>query len=217
MGARYAVLVAMILSVAAVADAAESSPSDGSFLQADPVPGMPLAYRDQGQLSDRVRDAMRAEVARILTDAGISVDEFTREELDEGRQPVDGVLVSILVWDKHPTYWKLQENTLGVTILGETVPSVVYVFYPVVLRELGIGTKKSASYTDEEIGRALARLAVHEIVHAFCPDHKHTRWGIMGHIQGARSLTDAGATLGGSAATALVEAWGTARDAIAQP
>ncbi len=206
MGARYAVLVAMVLSVGAVADAAEGSPTDRFLLQADPAPGIPLAYLDQGQLSDGVRDAMRAEVARILEDAGIAVDEFTREQLDEGRQPVDGVLVSILVWDKHPTYWKLQENTQGVTIPGETVPSVVYVFYPVVLRQLGIETKRSASYTDEKIGRALARVAVHEIVHAFCPDHKHTRWGIMGHIQGAKSLTDTGTTLGRSAARALVEA-----------
>lgn len=154
---------------------------------------------------------MRAEVRRIVEAAGVPVDDMTEAALNGGRRSAYGFLLRVVVRDAGPMAWGLPDHAMGVTVGEQMPPANVYLFYPSIMRVLGVRDRGRQPFTDEEIGRALGRVVVHELVHAFAPRHKHGGWGIMGHAQDRHSLTVAGATLDEQSAEALVEGWERAK------
>ena len=211
-----------VASVAMAQQVADANSSPARVLGADDaaaveeVAGMPLAYFDQAYMNPARDAAMRAEVVRILETAGVPVDDMTEAALSGGRRSVYGFLLRIVIRDASPIAWDLPDHAMGVTIGRQMPPSNVYLFYPSIVRVLGIEGGRRKSLTDEEIGRALGRVVVHELVHAFAPDHEHGGWGIMGHAQDRHSLTVAGATLDEESAGALMQGWNRAQQVGAE-
>lgn len=174
---------------------------------ADGFGGMPLAYFDQASIKEARAQAMRAEVQRILAAAGIALRDTTAAIRDDGSASTSDYLVRVVILDISPLRWDLPDHAMGVTFGRQMPPGNVYLFYPSILRQLGIANERRPSLTDEEVGRALGRVVVHELVHAFAPSQKHSSQGITGHSQDRRSLTVSGVVLDDDAAAALARGW----------
>lgn len=123
------------------------------------------------KLVSRGYDTMAREVSAILLDAGVEV-EWTPLIVE----PSDGVVVVLTPADG--SKWGLQSGTLG-AVMGRGGPvTCVYVFFPAVARLLGVRRTRSAR-DFHELGKAIGRVAAHEIVHAFTPEFPHTPEGLM--------------------------------------
>ena len=82
--------------------------------------------------------------------------------------------------------WRLQPNVLGVVVLEEeesdTCPTV-YIFYPNVVRTLGLDPASNVSMmaprAHRDISRVLSRVILHEVVHAVTRHASHSAAGVM--------------------------------------
>lgn len=208
MALRHSLLAVAILAVVSTAAAQEQDKvdSDADATQRAVVgAGILLAYFDQSELAEARAVAMRAEVARILAEAGIPLQDTSEAMRDDGSASTSGYLMRVVIFDISPLRWNLPDHTMGVTMGRQMPPANVYLFYPSILRQLGIANERNPSLTEDEVGRALGRVVVHELVHAFAPDHKHGSQGITGHAQDRLSLTVAGIVLDDESAAALAE------------
>ncbi|HSF15916.1 MAG TPA: hypothetical protein VLK65_10230 [Vicinamibacteria bacterium] len=133
-----------------------------------------IHWSDQrGYLRDKLvargYDTMAREVSAILHDAGVEV-EWTPLIAE----PSDGVVVVLTPSDG--SRWGLPSGTLG-AVMGRGGP-VSCVFVPAVARLLGVRRTRSAR-DFHELGKAIGRVAAHEIVHAITPGFPHTPEGLM--------------------------------------
>ena len=127
------------------------------------------------KLLARGYDTMTREVAAILADAGIDVSwsPLTQEALDS-----KGIVV--VLTPAEATNWGLPSETLG-AVMGRDGPvACVYVFYPAVARMLRARRSTARSTRDfHDLGKAIGRVASHEIVHAMTPELPHAGSGLM--------------------------------------
>lgn len=210
MARRKAILIRLII-VGLIPFAAAAEPQqEVASVESTRATRLPLAYFGPPELGDGVGEAMEAEVARILEAAGVPVELFSEEALDRGQRPSCGFLVRVVIRDHSPVSWGLPDGAMGVTMGRQMPPTNVYVFRQVVLQTLGVANDRAGYLSDAELGRAFGQVIVHELVHGFAPDHKHSGWGIMGHAQDATSLTQANRELKGRTVEALQDAWRTA-------
>jgi hypothetical protein len=85
---------------------------------------------------------------------------------------------------------------MGVVLLPQrTRQSSAYLFYPPILRNVGLGRKAGAMLTPRErkdVARVLARVLVHEVIHAIAPHLSHADDGVMHDalLTGALSRTE---------------------------
>jgi hypothetical protein len=157
-----------------------------------------VAYFSSAQLSD---------VERIFAEIGFEVRTHDVEELSSPGAPAPETLLRLVILEQGAQRWGINPAALGAMIGRQEPPSAVYLFASPIRRVLGIANKRDGYLSAEAVGRAFGRVAVHEIVHAYAPDHPHSGWGITGHAQDARSLTQAGIVLDERAARAFTEAW----------
>lgn len=202
-------LMLALLSLAGAVASVEAAQQQEAVASPETV-AVPLTAISMVPLTERVRQTMTREVTRIFEAAGVPVRFLTLDEADTATSRCK-FLVRVLIRDAEPLSWNLPGETMGVTIDPQAPPGSIYLFHPAIVRNLGISDPRSGATSDERLGRALAYITVHELVHAFAPDHPHTGWGIMGYIQDAASLTQAGRTLDRSAARALRQGWHRAR------
>lgn len=129
----------------------------------------------QDKLLARGYETMTREVAAILADAGLDVSwaPLTEDALDE-----EGIVVVLTPADA--TKWGLPAGTLG-AVMGRDGPvPCVYVFYPAVARMLRVRRTATRTTRDfHELGKAIGRVASHEIVHAMTPELPHSGTGLM--------------------------------------
>lgn len=169
---------------------------------------LPVAYFIGVELNDTAAIIMRGEVEHIFKDAGIPVREISLPELAAHRKLSCSPLFRVIIRDADPGDWNLPGNVLGVTFAYHQLPGSVHLFYREILRTLGIphAQARDPRY-DEFVGRALARVAVHELVHVLAPDLRHTLSGIMGHQQDTHSLTTKTLPLHPSSSEAAQQGW----------
>lgn len=159
-----------------------------------------LAWSDQeGFLRDKLvprgTTTMASEVAAILGDAGVHV-AWSRLSSDEA------VDVVVILTPADPTSFGLPSRTLG-AVMGRDGPfQCVYVFYPAVTRLLGTGRPRTTR-DFYELGKAIGRVAAHEIVHALTPEQPHTSSGLMMARLTGNALRGRALHLSKSAATAF--------------
>jgi hypothetical protein len=121
---------------------------------------------------------IREEVESTFRDAGIGV-RFAEEPEPDPRSP--GVTVVVTPSDPAGAGWRLAPTAMGVHLVAQRSSSV-FVFYRRVVRALGgsdgaVGLRQPGER--RELSRAIARVAVHEIVHRFAPDLPHADSGLM--------------------------------------
>jgi hypothetical protein len=146
---------------------------------------------------------IRSEIDSILRNAGVSVRFANR--------PVPGALgVTVVVTPSEPSGagWNLRPTAMGVYLAAET-SSTVFVFYNRVVRVLGYsGASKGLALPAErrDLSRAVARVAVHEIVHRLAPEMPHASDGLMQGRLTRQVLTRERVSLDESSREAVVSA-----------
>jgi len=163
-----------------------------------------LAYFDGTGMSPEVRQAMQEEVERVFGEVGVSVRSLGPENMAEAMAVPGTFVLQVMIMAKAPSGWDLPPHALGVYFNGQTYPpQAVYAFKPSIYKELELDTRGENYLRPEEIGRAFGRVVAHEVVHALAPEHKHKGWGILGHAQDERSLTQPQLSIHDSAGEAL--------------
>ncbi|HSF20221.1 MAG TPA: hypothetical protein VLK65_32205 [Vicinamibacteria bacterium] len=123
--------------------------------------------------------AVRDEITSLLSDAGV------RPDWTEFRGPAAGAgaEVNIVVSPSVPSGpgWTLEPTAMGVYLTdGES--SVVFVFHRSILSALGLPAARERLLDPKErrdVRRALARVAVHEVIHRLVPGLRHAEGGLM--------------------------------------
>ena len=83
-------------------------------------------------------------------------------------------------------------HILGATRSRDLRNATVWVYFDEVASALGLARRPTESWSARErgaLGRALGRVAAHEIVHALLPERPHDRAGLMSPSFGPRELT----------------------------
>jgi hypothetical protein len=164
------------------------------------LPSLTLSWSDGHGLVPE-GDAVRSEVDAILWNAGLSTRWV--EEVDRARL----ASVRVVVSPSEPSGpgWNLEPPALGVYLVSEE-SSAAFVFHDRVLAVLGLS--RSGVRTPAErrmLARALARVAVHEIVHRIAPALPHAEAGIMRSRLDRALLTRERAFLDSSSVASLLE------------
>jgi hypothetical protein len=155
----------------------------------DPLDAMPCAFEEMTMEADRVFNAMGVRVAWLKA----TQDTYTRPP------QVHAVLVD---GREAPG----RELTMGATQRDRTSGLHTWVSLPAVKRTLGIDPTPGRSISPGQrwqIARAVARVLVHEVVHAVAPSLPHAERGLMGHRLNRQFLLSAGVRFDPAAAAAL--------------
>lgn len=83
-------------------------------------------------------------------------------------------------------------HVMGATRSRDARHATVWVYFDEVAATLGLAGRNAQSWSGMEriaFGRALGRVAAHEVVHALLPERPHDRAGLMSPALGRRELT----------------------------
>ena len=121
---------------------------------------------------------VRQEVDRLLEQVG--VETSWRVASAGSNEPPGSNEVRIFLTKSNSKSWGIKGNALG-TILGKP-RRYVYVFVPNLMAALRISRLEELDRSPgrmNELARAMGRVIVHEIGHAFNPGRPHTDSGLM--------------------------------------
>jgi len=124
---------------------------------------------------------IRAEAEPIFRDLGVPV----RWEVGTDPRPsaAGEVRIQVVLMPSEPSGWGVSGNAMGVVLLPDRGrQDSVYLFYPPILRNAGLGRRAGAMLRPPErrdLSRAIARVVVHEVVHAIAPNLSHADEGVM--------------------------------------
>jgi hypothetical protein len=162
---RYAVWIA-ILMVAATVRGGEREALELVWLDA------------HGLFPDFER--VRAEADPIFRDLGAAV----RWEVGSDPRPsaAGGVRIQVILMPSEPSGFRISPDTMGVVLLPNRDPQTsAYLFYRPILRNVGLrnGGGMMDPRARKDVARAIARVLVHEVVHAVAPNLSHADEGVM--------------------------------------
>jgi len=149
----------------------------------DDPPELVLGWRDPHGLCAVAEDVVRAEMQRVLGTLGVRTRWLNQPE-HEGSEAVPGAAdaVDILLLDQSPDNWGLPEHTLGAVRGPEASRSTLFVFVRNILRYTHRRLDPHQCLqrrARNQVGRAVARVIVHELVHLIAPEHPHAGFGLM--------------------------------------
>ena len=168
-----------------------------------------LALFDGLGLTSAAETSMLREAERIFASIGVDVNWLDRAE-DPSAPRAAPVEVKVILSRSHPASWDLKERTLGVVLAPHW--DTVFIFPHRVARTLGMGDKadlRALVARNPQVGQALGRVIVHEVIHAIAPAHLHAEVGIMRGHQTRHSLIVEEARLDGRCATAFRQGIGS--------
>ena len=126
-------------------------------------------------------ERVRSEADPIFRDLGVTV----RWEVGTDPRPSlkEEARIQVVLMPSEPSGWGLSANAMGVVLLPErNQQDSVYLFYGPILRNVGLARKAGAMLEPRarrDVGRAIARVLVHEVVHAIAPNLSHADEGVM--------------------------------------
>ena len=146
-------------------------------------PAVSLFWFDPREALPAGHDAMQREVESIFRAMGVRVT-WTRGGLGTmyGERKVPEIPVILLPRD--PAGTRRDRRVMGLVIRDQEPRRAVWLFLDNVRWTLGqnTGLGKGLSKREAgELGRALARVVAHEVVHAIAPDEPHAHDGLMRH------------------------------------
>jgi hypothetical protein len=147
---------------------------------ADELPTLELVWLDAHRLVADFR-SVSAEADSIFRDMGVDVQwEVGTDPRPAGQ---GHVRIQIVLMPSEPSGWGIPPNAMGVVLLPERAPQEsVFLFYRPILRSAGLGRTAGTMLKPSErrdLGRAIARVVVHEVVHAVAPNLSHADEGVM--------------------------------------
>jgi hypothetical protein len=126
---------------------------------------------------------MAREVENIFAEIGV---EACWHEGDHGlwrvNEPPNSIEIRVVLLPVESASWGYQEQVMGAAVRKPNRERIIYVFFPNVLRTLGLDLNSTALRTPRkrnQLARALGRILAHEIVHAIAPSHQHREGGLM--------------------------------------
>ena len=126
-------------------------------------------------------ERVRSEADPIFRDLGIDV----RWEVgsDPRGSGAGERRIRVVLMPSEPSGWGISPNAMGVVLLPErSQQDSVYLFYRPILRNLGLGRRGGAMLNPRErrdVARAIARVLIHEVIHALAPNLSHADEGVM--------------------------------------
>lgn len=145
-----------------------------------------LQWVDVTRLAPFAYRAMAAEARRVLAQNGICAD-LVRASVAAVR--TKGEIGVILLRSMGGS--GRGRRVMGATRSHDPGNSAVWIYFDEVVSALGLGDRSPDSWSGPErqqIGRALGRVAAHEIVHVLLPDRPHDPAGLMAPTFGRREL-----------------------------
>ncbi len=126
-------------------------------------------------------ERVRSEAEPIFRDLGVEVEW---EVGSDPRPAISGTAgVQVVLMPSEPSGWGIAANAMGVVLLpSRSQQHSVFLFYPPILRNVGLGRRAGSMLNPRErrdVARALARVVVHEVVHAVAPNLSHADRGVM--------------------------------------
>ena len=166
-----------------------------------------LLFYDPSALLGRDKDSFVLEVERLLAAARVRLAWLDPNPIDETehaerRSPA----FRAVLLGEEASRLNLHPGIMGATPERGVMEPVVYVFYPAVVRTLGL--EKRPEIVNSKPGaalcaRAVARVLAHELVHAAAPELSHGGRGIWKARLTRHSLTKRGLVLDEASAVAL--------------
>ena len=160
-----------LLSLGALADMAIET------VPAPKAPALRLVWVDVHRAAEPVRRVAFAETAALLQPIGVEVEW----EQSDGRQRAvrDGEVQVVVLPEPAPP---LGRHVLGAAQPGACGVRVVWVFLSAIRTALGLPRRPQEMLRPTEahrLGRALARVVLHEVVHVAEPARPHGPSGLM--------------------------------------
>lgn len=179
---------ASLLAAGALADKVVEVRGEGRAAPAT----LPLVWIDVYGVARGARPAALAEASALLAPVGVHIDW---EVSDTGQRTVRDGEVQVVILPSPPP-------SLGPHIMGAAQPSpegirVVWVFASPVRAALGLHPRATEALRPQDtrrLGRALARVMLHEIVHVARPGRPHSHRGLMAPRL-SRSMLEGAVTL----------------------
>ncbi len=157
---------------------------DGKLASPSPHPlTLTLIWYDTYRLLPYSFETMTEEVVRIFNDLGVAIRwEKGRMDGSDEESARDPLKLNVMLHPNSASGWGLKGDVMGVATHREGMKGSVYVFFPEVVRALGLD--RHADSLDgpramHELARALGRVVAHEVVHLLVPDRPHTSKGLM--------------------------------------
>jgi hypothetical protein len=195
------------LSLSVVVLSLATATSTPSFAAERPV--LRFLWADVQQRAEAIRPFVVAETEDLVGAAGVDV---AWEDGGGVREILRGEIWIAVLSTPHPG---------RATVMGSIVPGrrAVWVFLPAVRSALGLRAEMPrlvAPSDARDIGRAVARVIVHELVHIGAPDHPHAGGLMESHLR-RTVLTRDGVVLSPAMARALAAAAAPAARGDAPP
>jgi hypothetical protein len=189
---RTSVLSSLVLAAAAHAAPAHARDADElrtpSFLRAIERPRLSLACVDFVGLPSAVLDGIRTEATALLADLGVEAS-ITFQPPAASLDP--RAVTLILMNGTAPA--QLKREVMGV-VRREGSARVLWVYSAAVAAGARLSWESRLRWRPRErsgFALAMARVAVHEVVHLVCPGRDHDPDGLMAQTLGAARLTGA--------------------------
>jgi hypothetical protein len=162
-----------------------------------------LQWVDVMALAPFAYPVVASETAQILAEHGVCADVARASPKSvRGRGEIGVILLRTMGGSG------VGRHVLGATRSRDARNATVWVYFDEIAQALGLGGRGTESWSQAErvaFGRALGRVAAHEVVHTLLPDRPHDTAGLMAPSLGREALT----------ATAL-SAHPSLRDAVRQ-
>ncbi len=148
-----------------------------------------LILIDAEGLSPEAAGVLGREVGAILAGTGVDVDVGFAGEASLDSADASGVAVKVVLLSESGRRFGVGDDHMGAHLRVDGRPGdTVYVFVPVVREALGNRLQTARRRAELLLGRALGRVAAHEVVHAIAPDVPHASSGVMKSIPNMRDL-----------------------------
>jgi hypothetical protein len=135
-----------------------------------------LVWIDVSQSVEFAFEPMAADVDSLLGKVGVDV-AWTRA--GPSMSVTADTFRVILLGSEGPRPWG-KHPVMGSVMPGPSPPPTVWIDLPNVLSALGLQKGASQTFFEKrDIGRALARVIVHELVHVVLPARPHSRSGLL--------------------------------------
>ena len=189
---RRGVLAAVFLAVAGASapdarcmDISEDLLSYGTARSGSGRPRLTLAFVDCATLPPAMLAAVQKETVGLVASMGVDADVRT---LAPGADLDTAAVTLILMDGQSPT--RAMDGVMGAVQRQGVLPALwIYSANVAVGSRLGWRARGRWSAEDRDsFARAMARVAVHEVVHLVCPWREHDREGLMAAVMDRRTL-----------------------------
>jgi len=211
-----AILVRGGVSLAAAAERDLPAPAPTPALEAtnpgarEDRPGEPLprpadlrlVWFDPTDSLSHSFETVAAEVQTIFR--GLGVESSWRVGGGYGEAP--GPEVPVILLARDPLAARVPQRVLGLVLREQEPQRAVWLFLENVRFTLALPGKtgRPDPRGAEQLARAVARVAAHEIIHAIAPDEPHAKEGLMRHALDRRFLTAERASIDARCAASFV-------------